>query len=309
MSPRAEAKAGPAPHGLLSALDHRPDLRTVRHLRERIEGRPYALKRISHALPDSPADLGQGVGELGVPVIAHGSILPLARAQGQGTFTQLRHVSDTLYSLSAALALGVRRTRCQQRWPWVCRRGQASVDPFGDYGSDVQRVVIVGPGAAGKSTLAAHLGSITGLPVIELDKLFWRPGLIATPHDQWAAIQRELVTHDSWIMDGDLGPHDVIDIRLQAADTIVFLDFSPARCAWRAIRRSRERADFWRWLFTYRRRSRPLIRQAIAAQAGRADLHVLPTPRMVRRFVAQIPRVLVNRAGAASVLAQEGPAQ
>jgi adenylate kinase family enzyme len=158
----------------------------------------------------------------------------------------------------------------------------------------MKRVVIVGPGAAGKSTLAAQLGSITGLPVIELDKLFWRPGLVAAPPHQWAAIQRELLTHDSWIMDGDLGPHDVLDVRLQAADTIVFLDFSPVRCAWRAIRRSRERADFWRWLFTYRRRSRPLIRQGIAAHAGSADLHVLPTPRTVRRFVTQIARDMPN---------------
>ena len=97
-------------------------------------------------------------------------------------------------------------------------------------------MVIVGPGAAGKSTLAANLGEITGLPVIELDKLFWRPGLVATPRDRWAAIQHELVTQDLWIMDG-LGPYDVIDVRLRAADTIVFLDFSSVRCAWRAIRR------------------------------------------------------------------------
>jgi hypothetical protein len=51
-------------------------------------------------------------------------------------------------------------------------------------------------------------------------------------------------------MDGDLGPYDLINVRLQAADTVVFLGFSPLRCAWRAIRRSRERADFWRWLLT-----------------------------------------------------------
>jgi adenylate kinase family enzyme len=153
---------------------------------------------------------------------------------------------------------------------------------------NVRRVVIVGPGAAGKSTLAARMGEITGLPVIELDKLFWQPGLAATPHDQWAAIQRDLVGHEAWIMDGDLGPYDVINVRLRAADTIVFLDFSPIRCAWRAVRRSRERADFWRWLFTYRRRSRPLLRQAIASHASSADLYVLPTPRAVRRFVAQL---------------------
>jgi hypothetical protein len=84
MSPRAEAQAGSAPHGLLRALDHRADLRTARYLRERVEGRPYALKRISHGLPDFPADLGQGVGQLGVLVIAHGRILPLAQIQSQG---------------------------------------------------------------------------------------------------------------------------------------------------------------------------------------------------------------------------------
>jgi Isopentenyl transferase len=41
---------------------------------------------------------------------------------------------------------------------------------------NVKRVMIVGPGAAGKSTFAVRLAEITGLPVIELDQLFWRPG-------------------------------------------------------------------------------------------------------------------------------------
>ena len=114
----------------------------------------------------------------------------------------------------------------------------------------MQRVVIVGPSAAGKSTLAVSLGEVTGLPVVELDSIFWRTGLAATPPDRWAAIQRELVGQGvPWIMDGDLGPYDVLDVRLQAADTVVLLEFSLLRCTWRAIRRSRERADFWRWLF------------------------------------------------------------
>jgi uridine kinase len=149
----------------------------------------------------------------------------------------------------------------------------------------VQRVTILGPGAAGKSTLAVRLGEITGLPVIELDKIFWQPGLTATPPSQWAAIQRQLAARESWIMDGDLGPYDVPEVRLRAADTVVFLDFSAVRCAWRAIRRSRERVDFWLWLLTYRRRSRPPLRQAIAAYARDADVRVLRNPRAVRRFV------------------------
>src|SRR5215831_8360171 len=103
----------------------------------------------------------------------------------------------------------------------------------------MKRVVIIGPGASGKSTLARQLGEITGRPVVELDKVFWRPGLIETPRDQWAKLQQKLVLENEWIMDGDLGPYDVIEVRLQAADTVIFLDFSLLRCAWRAMRRSR----------------------------------------------------------------------
>ena len=95
----------------------------------------------------------------------------------------------------------------------------------------MRRVVILGPGASGKSTLAIHLSEITRLPVTELDKVFWRPGLAATPRDQWIKVQERLVEENRWIIDGDLGPYDAVEVRLQAADTIIFLDFSLVRCA------------------------------------------------------------------------------
>ncbi|HET7506153.1 MAG TPA: hypothetical protein VFK02_34275 [Kofleriaceae bacterium] len=155
----------------------------------------------------------------------------------------------------------------------------------------MKRVVILGRGAAGKSTLAARLGELTGLPVVELDKVFWQPGLVATSRDAWTAAQEQLVAGDAWILEGDLGPYDVVDVRLRAADTIIFLDFSLARCAWRAIRRSRERMDFWLWVLAYRRRSRPVLMTAIAQHAPAAALHVLRTPRAVRRFLARAGRI------------------
>ena len=151
----------------------------------------------------------------------------------------------------------------------------------------MKRVVILGRGAAGKSTLAERLGQITGLPVIELDKVFWRPGLVATPRDEWQQVQKRFVGEARWIMDCDLGPYDAVEVRLRAADTIIFLDFSLARCAWRAFRRAHERADFWRSLLAYRRQSRPLLMQAIASRAPNADLHVLCGPGEVERFIAE----------------------
>jgi adenylate kinase family enzyme len=154
----------------------------------------------------------------------------------------------------------------------------------------MKRVVILGRGASGKSTLAKCLGEITQLPVIELDKVFWRPGLAATSREQWVVVQEKLVEEEGWIMDGDLGSYDVVEVRLRAADTIIFLDFSLVRCAWRAVRRSRERADFWRWLLAYRCQSRPVLIQAIAKHAPTADLWVLRDPKAIRRFVANAAR-------------------
>jgi hypothetical protein len=150
----------------------------------------------------------------------------------------------------------------------------------------MRRVVVLGRGGAGKSTLAVALGEITGLPVVELDALFWRPGPVATPPDEWVARLSELVRSDQWIMDGDLGPFDAVDIRLRAADTVILLDLPALRCAGRALRRGRESLVFWRWLLLYRRRSLPPLLAAIATHAPGADLVVLRSPRAVRRFLA-----------------------
>lgn len=150
----------------------------------------------------------------------------------------------------------------------------------------MRRVVVLGRGGAGKSTFARQLGERTGLPVIELDQLFWQPGSIGRTAEEWVEIQSGLVDGDGWIMDGDLGPYDVVDVRLRAADTVLVLDFSLLRCAWRAVRRSRERWDFWRWLIGYRRVSLPPLAAAIARCAPNARVHVLRDPRAIARFFA-----------------------
>jgi adenylate kinase family enzyme len=122
----------------------------------------------------------------------------------------------------------------------------------------MQRVVILGRGAAGKSTLARKLGETTGLPVVQLDKHFWQPGLVPTPRARWIEIQRSLADQDRWIMDGDLGQYDELGVRLQAADTVLILDFSVLLCLMRAMRRAKERSDFWWWLLTWRWLERPI---------------------------------------------------
>lgn len=145
---------------------------------------------------------------------------------------------------------------------------------------------MLGRGGAGKSTLAARLGAALDLPVVELDSVFWPPNLTPLPPAVWAACQERLIAPPTWILDGDLGPYDVLAPRLRAADTVVLLDFSMPRCAWRALRRGRETWPFWRWLLTYRRRSLPTVTAAIRTHAAGARVHVLRTPHAVAGFLA-----------------------
>ncbi len=154
----------------------------------------------------------------------------------------------------------------------------------------VERVVVFGRVGAGKSTAAVRLGQITGLPVIELDKHFWRPGPSGMPREEWRRVQHELAAAGRWIMDGDLGPSDAPAARLARADTVLILDFSLVRCAWQAVRRSRERIDFWWWLVIWRHRSKPALLRAVATYAATADVHVLHTPGELRRFLSTLER-------------------
>jgi adenylate kinase family enzyme len=151
----------------------------------------------------------------------------------------------------------------------------------------VNRVVIFGRGGAGKSTLARCLAVGTQLPLIELDKEFWNDELEALPRERWAQRQHVLASSDQWIMDGDLGPYDAIEPRLRRADAVIILDLSLSRCAWRAVRRGRERRDFWTWTIRWRRDNRPHLLEAIAAHASEAEIIILRTPSEVRVWLEQ----------------------
>jgi Adenylate kinase and related kinases len=93
------------------------------------------------------------------------------------------------------------------------------------------RVAVIGPGGAGKSSIASQLGEATRSRVVELDRLFWRPGWVETPAPEWEEIQRQELAQEPWIVDG---LHDgTMHLWLEAADTIVFLDVSPLVATWR----------------------------------------------------------------------------
>jgi len=109
----------------------------------------------------------------------------------------------------------------------------------------MKRILIIGSGGAGKSTLARRLGEKTGIEVVHLDRLYWKPGWVETDKGEWAAIVRRATERDSWIMDGNFG--GTFDIRASACDTIIYLQIPRLRCLYRVLKRR----------FTYRGTHRP----------------------------------------------------
>jgi len=147
-------------------------------------------------------------------------------------------------------------------------------------------VVVFGRGGSGKSTLCRRLGDMTGLPVIELDTIYWNNNLDVLSSDEWTRRQMNIVDADKWILDGDLGPNDVLEPRLARADTVVIVDTPLLVCIWRAFRRGNRRIDFWMWVLMWRRKYGPMIMRDVQKFAPLARCITLTNKQDIQSWLA-----------------------
>lgn len=166
----------------------------------------------------------------------------------------------------------------------------------------MERVVILGPAGAGKSELATRISHHTGLPVVHLDLLFWRPGWTPAPRDEALRDLAAAISHERWILDGNFLAVENEDARFDRADTVIFLDLSRATCLWRVLKRvardrRRSRPDLpegcregldlslLRWIWRYPRTDRPRVMRILAGLERRVEVRHLRSPSEMRRYL------------------------
>jgi len=167
----------------------------------------------------------------------------------------------------------------------------------------MQRIVILGPCGAGKSTLARELGEVLSLPVIHLDQVFWQPGWVEPTSQEFVARLTSLLETPRWVSDGNFTGHPTP--RLERADTIIHLDYPRWLCMSRVLKRiatsfGKVRVDaapgcpekidieFLIYVWNFRRDKSPKLRRLIESFQATKKILNFTSPRELEHWLKSL---------------------
>lgn len=165
----------------------------------------------------------------------------------------------------------------------------------------MKKILIIGSSGAGKSTLSKKLSEKTGIKIIHLDKIYWKPNWTEPEKDEWRETLKRVMREDeAWIMDGNFS--GTLDIRIPACDTVIFLETPPAVCIYRVLKRvvfsyGKTRSDmaegcpekfdweFLKWIWDFENRSKQKMEKLLKQYEHEKTIIRLKSKREVKNFL------------------------
>ena len=162
----------------------------------------------------------------------------------------------------------------------------------------MERVIVIGCPGSGKSTFARALHEKTGLPLHYLDMMYWKPDRTTVEKAVFRTRLTELLTLDSWIIDGNYG--STMEQRMAACDTVFFLDYGVEVCL-DGVRARRgkprpdmpwveygEDAEFLSFIKSYEQESRPQVLSLLERYRDK-DIFTFHSREEADAYLASLP--------------------
>ena len=151
----------------------------------------------------------------------------------------------------------------------------------------LDKIVIIGLNGSGKSTFANKLGKKLNREVVHLDKIYYESGWKhLQTQEEWRETVGGLVSKEKWIIDGHY--NSTLNIRIPAADTIIFFDFSKFACLYRVIRRAMDKTQpFDKPEGNFNRLSWNLIKKIIIFKRGKILTMLEPYKSTKKVFIVR----------------------
>ena len=166
----------------------------------------------------------------------------------------------------------------------------------------MERILIIGCGGAGKSTLARQLGEKLNLPVVHLDRLYWKPGWVQESREEFDRKLAQELDKGRWILDGNF--NRTMPQRMAKCDTVIYLDFPRVTCLLGVMKRilttygkvrpdmgdgcpERFDLEFLQWVWNYNKNNREQIYRLLDG-ANHAQKIILKNRYTVKQFLKNL---------------------
>ena len=162
----------------------------------------------------------------------------------------------------------------------------------------MKKIIVIGCPGSGKSTFSRSLHEKIEIPLYHLDMMYWNADRTTVEREVFLARLGEVLERDEWIIDGNFS--STMAMRMDAADTVFFLDYETELCLEGVrARRGKARADI-PWVETEE------DEEFMAYIRGFADVERPKILNLLKNYPEKRIVVFKDREDASTFLAKEG---